>query len=97
MRWVKCIELEGQKGILRPYVANIAMNLWGCDLLEQRSTQINIPSILETNYRLMYVSGKNIRRFIKNSHQPFRLYKNRAQQLLIFQKHQDLKVLHLNG
>ena len=39
------------------------MNLWGCDLLQQWNTQINIPPILETNHKLMYVSGENITRY----------------------------------
>ena len=60
MRWVKCIGPEGQEGILKSYVANIAMNLWEHDLLQQWNTQINIPPILETNHKLMYVSGKII-------------------------------------
>ena len=34
------------------------MNLCGRDLLQQWNTQINIPPILETNHKLMYVSGK---------------------------------------
>ena len=40
MRWVKCIGPEGQKGRLMPYVANIAVNLWGCDLLQQWNIQL---------------------------------------------------------
>ena len=32
-RWVDCIGPEVQKGRLWPYVANIAVNLWGHDLL----------------------------------------------------------------
>ena len=35
---------EGQTGKLRPYVADIPINLWGRDLL-QWGTQINIPAI----------------------------------------------------
>jgi hypothetical protein len=31
-RWFKCIGLEGQVGNLRPYVADISINLWGRDL-----------------------------------------------------------------
>ena len=31
--WVESIGPEGQKRRLRPYVANIAVNFWGCDLL----------------------------------------------------------------
>ena len=34
-RWVKYIGLEGHKGMLKLYVANIVMNLWECDLLQQ--------------------------------------------------------------
>ena len=45
MRWVDCIGPEGQRGKLRPYVADIAINLWGCDLLQQWNTQINIPAV----------------------------------------------------
>ena len=33
---------EGQTGTLKPHVANIAMNLWGRDLLQHWRTQINI-------------------------------------------------------
>ena len=33
--WVKFIGLEGQRGRLRLYVANIIVNLWDCDLLHQ--------------------------------------------------------------
>ena len=43
-RWVNCIGPDGQIGKLRPYVANIAVNLWGRDLLQQWNTQINIPA-----------------------------------------------------
>ena len=35
MRWDICVVLEGQIGKLRPYVANIAVNLWGRDLVQQ--------------------------------------------------------------
>ena len=65
MRWVECIGTEGQRGILKPYVFNIAVNLWGHDLSERWNTQINIPPILETNHKLTYVSGKNITRYYK--------------------------------
>ena len=33
-RWVNSIDPDGQIGKLRPYVANIAVNLWGRDLLQ---------------------------------------------------------------
>ena len=60
MRWVECIGPEGQKGRLRPYVANIAVNLWGLDLLQQWNTQINIPAAPKT-----YVSEENIRKYYR--------------------------------
>ena len=47
-RWVECIGPEEQREILRPYVANIAVNLWGHDTLQQRNTQINIPAAPKT-------------------------------------------------
>lgn len=34
---------EGQTGKWRPYVADIPINLWGRDPLQQWSSQINIP------------------------------------------------------
>ena len=50
---------------LKLYVSSIAMNLWGHDLFLQWNTQINIHPILETNHKLMHVSGENIRRYYK--------------------------------
>ena len=43
MRWVHCIGPEGQRGKLRPYLVDIAINLWGCDLLQQWNTQDSHP------------------------------------------------------
>ena len=43
---------EGQVGKLRPYVADIVINLWGQDLLQQWRTQINIPSIPKTTPKI---------------------------------------------
>ena len=37
-RWVECIGPEGHRGKLRPYVANIAGNLWDHDMLRQWNT-----------------------------------------------------------
>ena len=48
MIWVDCIWPEGQRGKLRPYMANTAVNLWGHDLLQQWNTQINIPAVSRT-------------------------------------------------
>ena len=45
-------------------VVNIAIDLWGYNLLQQWNTQIkHLP--LEANHKLTYVSGENIRRFYK--------------------------------
>ena len=57
-RWDYCIGPEGQRGKLRPYVANIAVNLWVCDLLQQWNTQISIPAFPGT-----HTSGKDIIRY----------------------------------
>ena len=47
-RWVECIGPEGQRGRMRPYVANIAVNLWGHNLSQQWNIQINIHVVPET-------------------------------------------------
>ena len=47
-RWVKYIGLEGQNGRLRSYVSNIAVNLWGHDLLQQWNTQVNVFAVPNT-------------------------------------------------
>ncbi|KAL6068070.1 hypothetical protein STEG23_001423 [Scotinomys teguina] len=60
LRWVECIGPEGQRGRLKPYVANVAVNLWGRDLLQQWNTQIKIPTLSEKDYRPMYGSRNNI-------------------------------------
>ena len=60
MRWVECIGLELQIGKLRPYVANIAVYLWGCDLLQQWDTQISIPAASRA-----YISEENIKRYYR--------------------------------
>ena len=41
---------EGQTGKLRPYVADLLINLWGRDLLQQWGTKINISAVLGTAY-----------------------------------------------
>ena len=43
-KWDKSIGPEKQRGRLRSYIANIAVNLWGHDLLQQWNIQINIPA-----------------------------------------------------
>ncbi|ERE69715.1 sorting nexin-6-like protein [Cricetulus griseus] len=63
---VVCIGPEGQKGILKPYVADIAINLWGRDLLQQWNTQINITPMSDTNYVQSLDSRKDlVRRYGK--------------------------------
>ncbi|ERE82740.1 putative HERV-K-8p23.1 provirus ancestral Pro protein [Cricetulus griseus] len=57
---VVCIGPERLKGILKPYVADIAINLWGRDLLQQWNTQINIPPVLDTNYVQSLDSRKDL-------------------------------------
>ena len=59
-RWVNCIGPDGQIGKLRPYVANIAVNLWGRDLLQQWNTQINIPAASRA-----HISEDNITRYYR--------------------------------
>ncbi|KAL6036362.1 hypothetical protein STEG23_004443, partial [Scotinomys teguina] len=68
-RWLECIGPEGQRAKLKPYVANIAMNLWGHDLLKQWNTQINIPPTSETN-QLTHISERNTRRYHSNYWSP---------------------------
>ena len=73
MRWAECIGPEGQKGRLKPYVANIGVYLWDCNLLQQWNTQVNISAVPKT-----HVSGKNIIKYKQRS-PAFRLYKNTKQ------------------
>ena len=40
-----CKGLEGQAATIQTYVTDIAINLWGRDLLSQRGTYINIPYV----------------------------------------------------
>lgn len=60
-RWLKCIGPEGQVGKLRPYVADIAINLWGRDLLQQWKTQINIPSVSGSGPEIHQAPNKNFK------------------------------------
>ena len=66
MRWVECTGPEGQRGRLRPSVANAVVALWGHDILQQWNTQINILHISETDHKQTHVCGKNIiRHYLK--------------------------------
>ena len=60
IRWLDCIGPEGQKGRLKPYVADIEVNLWGCDLVQQWNTQIKIPPGPGINQRLNCASKSNV-------------------------------------
>jgi hypothetical protein len=44
---------EGQIGKLKPYVANISINLWERDLLQQYGMQISISAISRTTNEAM--------------------------------------------
>jgi hypothetical protein len=44
-------------------VANIAMNLWGPNLLQQCKVQINIPPTSEASHKVKNASEKNIKRY----------------------------------
>ena len=43
--------------MLKLYVTDIVMNLWGRALLQQRGAQINIPTISETACKMMLKMG----------------------------------------
>ena len=60
--WIECIGPKGQRERLSPNVANIVVNLWGYDLLQQWNTQVNIPATSKT-----YLSGEDIRRYRQRS------------------------------
>ena len=71
--------------LLKPYVANIDINLWGRDLLQQWNTQINIPLNIEVSHRLANDSGRNIKRYYEKQSQTIQVMRNKAKQLLMFQ------------
>jgi hypothetical protein len=48
LKWIKCRGPESQVAKLKPYVADISMNLWRRDLLQQWEAQISIPPTLDT-------------------------------------------------
>ena len=59
IKWLECVGPEGQKGRLKPYMTDIAVNLWGRDLLQQWNTQIKIPPSSDVNQRLNCASKSN--------------------------------------
>ncbi|MGE9501733.1 hypothetical protein ACQP3D_25365, partial [Escherichia coli] len=66
VNWIVFIGREGQKRWLKPYVTDIAINLWGHNLLQQWNTQINIPPISDVNYIQSLDGRKNlVRRYGK--------------------------------
>ena len=67
MRWLECIRPEGHRERLRPYVTNIAVTLWGHDLLQKWNTQTNIPAVSEIEHKQTHVSGKDIIRYYKKT------------------------------
>ncbi|VFV21209.1 Hypothetical predicted protein, partial [Lynx pardinus] len=52
-----CEGQEDQIATLKPYVANIAINLWDRDLLQQWGTYSNIPSVSTQNKNIMCAVG----------------------------------------
>ena len=62
MAWVECIGSEVEKGRLSPYVANIAVNLWDYDLLQQCNTQVTLLAVSKTH---VFVND-----IINKGHQP---------------------------
>lgn len=57
--------VRSKGGLLRLYVANIAVNLRSCDLLQQWKTQMNNLAVSEIDHRTTHVSGKDIVRYYK--------------------------------
>ena len=55
---------------LKPHVTDIAVNLWGHDLLQQWNTQDNIPAVSETDNKLTHISGNGIKGSKKKTIQP---------------------------
>lgn len=46
-------------------MTNIAVTLWGHDLLQKWNTQTNIPAVSEIEHKQTHVSGKDIIRYYK--------------------------------
>ena len=55
------------------YVANIAINLQGHDLLQQWKMQIKIPPISEANHKIKNTFEKNIKRCYQEQSQTFQV------------------------
>ena len=64
-----------QRRRLWPYVVNIAVNLWGCGLLQEWNIQINICAAPE-----IYVSGEDIRIY----------YKQRSLAIQVVEEHKEI-------
>lgn len=54
---LECQGPEGQKGQIQPYVASIALSLWGRDLLQQWRTTITTPSLQEGQRQMIFQAG----------------------------------------
>ena len=65
-RWLKCVGSEGQVGKLRPYVADIAINLWERNPLQQWKTQINNPSVSVSSHETCQAPNKNFKLLTKH-------------------------------
>ena len=49
-------------------MANVPVNPWGHDLLQQQNIHMNIPALTEMDHKLTLISGKDVIRYpIKQS------------------------------
>ena len=91
-RWLIFIGIKGKRENLKPHVANIALNQWGRDVLYNNG--ISILTFLQSYKWTIstHVSGKGLILYCKikkKRYWPFRLYKNREQQLAYSQGYQQ--------
>lgn len=56
----ECQGPEGQKGKIQPYVASIALSLWGRDLLQQWGATITIPSLPKGHRQMICQAGADV-------------------------------------
>ena len=56
---LSCSGPEKQPVTIQPYIADISINLWGCDLLEQWHAEIHIPPnhYKEASHQIMFNQG----------------------------------------
>ena len=59
IRWFKYMWLESQVGKSKPYVGDVAMNLWGRDLLQQWEIQMTTCPTSGTSHKIRHVPDEN--------------------------------------